>query len=141
MKKTLRKLETSIIFLLKTVMYLLLFWTFYRIYAIDNWQLLRLSRTSVVTVAAFAAMSYMFSNIYGRYDIGKRKSRPIVYSLVLMITFTDIISMLALSLMNTNEKNNHTFMLEKPQLLLPILGIQILLIMIFFHLLLDQENK
>ena len=98
MKKTLRKLETSIIFLLKTVMYLLLFWTFYRIYAIDNWQLLRLSRTSVVTVAAFAAMSYMFSNIYGRYDIGKRKSRPIVYSLVLMITFTDIISMLALSL-------------------------------------------
>lgn len=133
MKKTLRKLETSIIFLLKTVMYLLLFWAFYRIYAIDNWQLLKLSRTSVVTIAAFAAMSYMFSNIYGRYDIGKRKSRPIVYSLVLMITFTDIISMLALSLMNTNEKNNHTFMLEKPQLLLPILGIQILLIMIFAY--------
>lgn len=133
MKKTLRKLETSFIFLMKAILNILLFWTFYRIYAIDNWQLLRPSRTAVVTIASYIAMSYMFYNIYGRYDIGKKKSRPIVYSLVLMITFTDIISMLALSLMNTNEKNNHSFMLEKPQLLIPILAIQIVLIFIFSY--------
>ncbi len=133
MKIKLRKLETSIIFLLKITMYVSLFWIFYGMYARTNWQLLNLSRTSGVTVATYILMSYMFSNIYGRYDIGKRKTKPIVHSLILMVIFTDIISMLMLSLMNTNEKNNATFELEQPILLLPIIGLQFLVILLFSY--------
>lgn len=133
MKIKLRKLETSIIFVLKAVMYGILFWIFYGIYAKSNWQLLNLSRTSVVTVATYVIMSYMFSNIYGRYDIGKRKSKPIVYSLILTMAFTDIFAMLALSVMNRNEKNNKSFVLEQPQLLLLIIFLQLIVILVFAY--------
>lgn len=133
MKIKLRKFETSIIFLLKVTMYVILFWIFYGTYAAENWWLLRASRTTLVTIAAYIIMSYMFSNIYGRYDIGKRKSKPIVHSLILMIVFTDIISMLALSVMNTNQNNNKEFKLEQPELLVPIIILQLIVILIFVY--------
>lgn len=133
MKIKLRKLETSIIFLIKTTLYIILFWIFYGLYARTNWWLLNLSRTSGVTVATYIIMSYMFSNIYGRYDIGKRKSKPIITSLFLTMVFTDVISMFMLSVMNTNDKNNKTFILEQPLLLIPILILQFIVILIYTY--------
>lgn len=76
-----RKLETSLVFLLKVILNLILFFVLYGIYAKSNWQLWNLSRTSGITIAAYVVMHYMFSTIYGHYDIGKRKSKPIVLSL------------------------------------------------------------
>lgn len=133
MKTNLRKLENSIVFLLKLVMHVLLFWSFYGMYAMKNWQLLNISRTSGVVLATYFIMSYMFSNIYGRYDIGKRKSKPIMHSLILTMAFTDTISMLMLSVMNTNERNNKTFELEQPELLVIVFIIQFLIISIFTY--------
>lgn len=133
MKSNLRKLENSIVFLLKLAMHVLLFWTFYGLYAVKNWQLLNISRTSGVVIATYLIMSYMFSNIYGRYDVGKRKSKPIMHSLILTIAFTDVLSMLMLSVMNTNERNNKTFELEQPALLFLIFFIQFIIIFIFTY--------
>ena len=133
MKLKLRKLENSIVFLLKVLLYALLFWSFYGMYAIKNWQLLNISRTSGVVIATYFTMSYMFSNIYGRYDIGKRKSKPIMHSLILTMIFTDVLSMLMLSVMNTNERKNHTFELEQPALLLLVFAVQFLIIFIFAY--------
>ncbi len=133
MKTKLRKLETSIIFVLKMSMYFILFWIYYGMYSKSNWQLLNISRTSIVTVAAYIVMSYMFSNIYGRYDIGKRKSKPIVHSLVLTTVFTDIITTFALSVMNTNEKKNETFIFEQPKLLVLIILLQFIVIVIYAY--------
>ncbi len=147
MKSKLRKLENSIVFLLKLLMHMLLFWSFYGLYAIKNWQLLNISRTSGVVIAAYLVSAYMFANIYGRYDIGKRKSKPIMHSLILTMVFTDILSMLMLSVMNTNERNNTTFELEQPSLLLLIFLVQFLIIFIFtyggnklYFTLFDPEN-
>ena len=86
-----RKLETSLVFLLKAILNLILFFVLYGIYAKSNWQLWNLSRTSGITIAAYVVMHYMFSTIYGHYDIGKRKSKPIVLSLFLNQVFTDVI--------------------------------------------------
>lgn len=133
MKRKLRKLETTIIFVIKSVLYFVLFWSFYGMYARSNWQLLNLSRTSAVTIATYVVVSYMFANIYGRYDIGKRKSRPIVHSLFLASVFTDIITLLMLSIMNTNATNNKSFEIEQPLLLIPILVIQYIIIWIFAY--------
>ncbi|MBE5947110.1 MAG: exopolysaccharide biosynthesis polyprenyl glycosylphosphotransferase [Lachnospiraceae bacterium] len=133
MKAELRKLETSIIFLLKIAMQVILFWIYYGMYSKSNWQLLNLSRTSGVTIATYLIMSYMFSNIYGRYDIGRRKSKPIVHSLFLMIVFTDVITTFMLSVMNTNEKNNKTFIFEQPELLPLIILLQFIVILIFTY--------
>ena len=133
MKIKLRKLETTLIFLAKIVLYGLLFFVFYGTYAKENWQLLNLSRTSGITIFVYCVMMYMFSNIYGRFDVGKRKSKPIVHSLLLAVVFTDIVSMLALSVMNTNEKNNAHFQLEQPTLLIPIILVQLLIILVFSY--------
>ncbi len=114
-------------------MYVLLFWSFYGLYSIKNWQLLNISRTSGVVLATYFLMAYMFSNIYGRYDIGKRKSKPIMHSLILTVAFTDVISMLMLSVMNTNERNNKTFELEQPELLLVVFVIQFIIISVFTY--------
>ncbi len=133
MKTKLRKLENSIVFLLKLLMYALLLWSFYGLYAIKNWQLLNISRTTGVVLATYFITAYMFSNIYGRYDIGKRKSKPIMHSLILTAAFTDIISMLMLSVMNTNERNNKTFELEQPTLLILVFVIQCIIIFVFTY--------
>lgn len=133
MKIKLRKLETTILFFLKATLHIILFWIFYGIYARTNWQLLNLSRTSGVIVATYIIMVYMFSNIYGRYDIGKRKSKPIIYSLFLTMVFTDCITMFMLSVMNTNDKNNKTFMLEQPELLILILALQFIVILLYAY--------
>ncbi|MBR3833372.1 MAG: exopolysaccharide biosynthesis polyprenyl glycosylphosphotransferase [Lachnospiraceae bacterium] len=133
MKSKLRKLENSIVFMIKLALYVLLFWSFYGMYSIKNWQLLNISRTSGVVLATYLITSYMFSNIYGRYDIGKRKSKPITHSLVLTMAFTDVISMLMLSVMNTNDRNNKTFELEQPALLLLVFAVQFIIILIFTY--------
>lgn len=133
MKLKLRKLETSIIFVLKISLYAILFSIFYFMYAKKNWQLLNVSRTSALVVATFIVMGYMFANIYGRYDIGKRKSKPIVYSIFLAIFFTDIFGFLMLSVMNTNQHNNKTFKLEQPELLIPIWIMQFIVILIYSY--------
>lgn len=133
MKTSLRKLENSIVFMIKLLMHVLLFWSFYGMYAVKNWQLLNISRTTGVVLATYFITAYMFANIYGRYDIGKRKSKPIMHSLILTMAFTDIISMLMLSVMNTNERNNKTFELEQPGLLLLIFLLQFFIIWIFAY--------
>ena len=133
MKSKIKKLENTLIFCMKTVLYLLIFVTFYWTYARKNFQLLNISRTTMVVIATYIIMSYMFLSIYGRYDIGKRKSKPIVYSLVLTAIFTDVFAMLSLSIMNTNENNNKVFQLERPWLLVPIIAVQVVFILIFVY--------
>lgn len=133
MKIKLRKLEATLVFLTKSTLYIILFWIFYGIYAKSNWWLLNLSRTSGVTIATYVTMNYMFSNIYGRFDIGKRKTKPIIYSMVLSTAFTDIISLFMLSLMNTNEKKNPTFMLEQPHLMIVIFALQFIVILVYSY--------
>lgn len=126
--KTNRIHGNVLVFALKTILYFLLFWTFYRLFAIENWQLLNLSRTSAVTILSFGISGYLFLKIYGGYDIGKRKSKPIVISLSLAIVMTDLVAYIMLSVMNTNVANNRHFKLEQPWMLLIIFAIQFLLI-------------
>ncbi|MGN0368402.1 MAG: exopolysaccharide biosynthesis polyprenyl glycosylphosphotransferase [Wujia sp.] len=131
MNKNVRKFETSLLFLLKFALNLILFFVFYGMYGRTNWQLWNLSRTTGITIATYIVMSYMFANIYGRYDIGKRKNKPIIQSLMLSQIFTDVISVFVLSIMNTNKMNNLSFEFEQPWLLIPVLAIQFVVIWIF----------
>ena len=133
MKRRLRKLETSILFVLRVLLYGSLFLVFYLPYGYYNFQLYNVSRTTAVVIATYVTIAYMFSNIYGRYDVGKRKSKPIVHSLVLTMLFTDAFAILALSIMNTNDKKNDHFVIEQPQLILPIFLAQLLIILIFVY--------
>ena len=53
MKRLIRKLERTIVFMLKTCLYAALFLSFFGILGIDNPQLLRPSRTAAITILTF----------------------------------------------------------------------------------------
>ena len=69
LKEQLRQCENLIVLLFKIILYFLVFWTFYRLYAIENWQLLSISRTAAVTILSYLISGYLFLKIYGGYDI------------------------------------------------------------------------
>ncbi|MBQ4089602.1 MAG: sugar transferase [Clostridia bacterium] len=83
-----------------------------------NFQVLTLSRTSVIMSTSFVILMYVFSRIYGGFRIGQQKSRPIIYQMSLAVLFTDIILYLQLQIMNVNEANNDTLELFTVDLLL-----------------------
>ena len=128
MKEQLKQCENLIVLLFKLISYFIVFWIFYRLYAIENWQLLVISRTAAVTTLSYLISGYLFIKIYGGYDIGKRKSKPIVISLSLAAVMTDLVAYIMLSVMNTNDANNKTFTLEQPWLLIIIFALQVIAI-------------
>ena len=107
-----KTLQNTIVILLKMIMFLMIFLTFYLGFARIYTQMLRISRTSAVTTFMYLVVGWAMVAAYGTYDIGKRKSKPIIYSLGLASIITDIVVYIQLMIMNTNEANNLVFKFE-----------------------------
>lgn len=133
MKRILKKFEMTIVLLIKEALYLSLFATFFLLFAIKNRPLLVMSRTMAVTTVTYVFVGVVLTAIYGRFDIGKRKSKPIIYSISLATIITDIFTYLLLQIMNTNPNNNTSFKLEHLWILGLVIVVQILLIIIFTY--------
>lgn len=95
-----------------------------------NFQVLTLSRTSVIMSTSYVILMYVFNRIYGGLRIGQQKSRPIIYQMSLSVFFTDMILYLQLQIMNVNANNNDSLELFSVDLLLLALAliIQVLVI-------------
>lgn len=126
LKKLAQKWQRTVVFGLKTLLFLMIFATFYLLFSIPNQQLLRLSRTTAVTSFTYIVVGAIMLSAYGTYDIGKRKSKPIIYSVGLATGITDLVTYIQLSIMNTNPANNLTFKLENLGLLIVVIGLQII---------------
>ena len=109
MKTVIRRLQRTWVLMLKICLYMLLIGIFFALFSIENPQLLRASRTAAVTALTFIVVGLAMTAAYGQFDIGQRKSKPIIYSLGLATIITDIITFIQLSIMNTNPYNNATF--------------------------------
>ena len=134
MKKLIKKLNRTVVFILKTILFLSLFMIFYLLFSIPNWQLLNLSRTAAVTTLTFCVVGLGMLAAYGTYDIGKRKSKPIICSLALATFITDLVTYIQLSIMNTNKDNNPTFKLENIGLFILAFVLQTIVICIMTYL-------
>ena len=131
--KFLQKTQRTVMFLLKVLLFFILFATFFVFFGIENEWLLRLSRTAAVTMLTFVVLGSALMSIYGGYSVGITKSKPIIYSMTLSTVFTDIVTHLQLCIMNTNAANNQKFQYEHPLLLLLVMVIQILVIIFFAY--------
>lgn len=76
--------------------------------SLNNSQLLIINRTSLITVFMFTILMALFLHIYGGFDVGIKKSKPIIYSMSTAIIFADIISYIELQIMNVNDMNRAT---------------------------------
>ena len=132
-KKIGKRLQKTIVFLLKTTLFLMLFLTFYMLFSIPNPQMLNLSRTTAVTIFTYLVVGWAMISAYGTYDIGIRKSKPIIHSLGLAIVLTDVITYIQLSIMNTNPENNLTFEFENIWLLVCVIGLNLIQIVVMTY--------
>ena len=90
---------------LKMLMYLGVCATFFIAMGVENPQILRVSRTSGVTLLTFFAMGALSLSIYGGYNVGTQKPRPVAVSIVLAVLLTDCVTYLQLQIMNVNKDN------------------------------------
>lgn len=133
MKRLLKSIEWSLVFVVKVMLYATLFFVFFYLFSIENWQLRNISRTTVVTIVTFIGVGLMMTAVYGGFDIGRRKSKPIIYSLTLAAFFTDMSTYLMLCIMNTNPANNNDFEFTDPEMLLLVFMLHIIIIILYTY--------
>lgn len=129
-----KKFEKSMVFALKFLMYAASFVTFFLMFAIDNREIIVLSRTAAVTMSTYAIVLVLLSGIYGSYAIGSKKDKDILLSLTVSGILTDLITYFELTIMKTNEANNTTFKIENVGILVSVILIQFVIHLIFIKL-------
>ncbi len=129
----LNKFQKTVVFLLKSTLYVLLTGTFFVVFGTKFEWILHPSRTAAVTFVTFCVVEAALIAVYGGYLIGRLKSKPIVMSISLATLITDVVTHLQLCIMNVNENNNSHFVYEAPHLLVLIMVIQISIIILFAY--------
>ena len=118
--------ELTISFL-RLILYGGLMALFFGLMAIHNIGLRQPSRTLATVLLTYTAMTGAMASIYGGYDVGRRKSKPIISSMSLAAIITDAVTYLQLQIMNVNENNNEFLVLFGPDfwMLLLCIALQI----------------
>ena len=129
-----KSISNIIVYVLKMLMYVSLLFTFVIVFGMENGALMKPSRTMATTTLTFIIVVLLMVAIYGKYDIGRRKSKPIVYSMVLAALLTDVITYLQLMIMNTITPDVTAFRLTHIWELILVMIIQIVLIIVFVYL-------
>ena len=133
MKSKLKRCESILWLVIKLCLYIILMATFMLILSRENRALIKPSRTMGITLSTFVVVGLLFVSIYGRYDVGRRKSKPIIYSMSLAVIFTDIITYIQLMVMNTITPSVYALrFVSIKALILTMIG-QIVIIVIFAY--------
>lgn len=132
MKKHLHKFESTLWLVIKSVFYILLLAAFIIVQRHENIGLRRLSRTMGITVFTFTIVGLLLLTVYGAYDVGRRKSKPIIYSMTLAVICTDIVTYLQVMIMRANT-NIHEFRFRGLELLPVTILVQLVIIILFVY--------
>ena len=117
-------------------LYILLGVTFFLCLSINNVFLRVVNRTLATTLLTFTAMTIAMHAVYGGFDVGRKKNKPVISAMIGSTVVTDLVTYLQLQIMNVNESNNQRLILFGPDLLCLLLCIllQILLIVLFVRI-------
>lgn len=122
--------------LISLAVYGCLFASFWGTMCINNWQLRHASRTLGTILVTYAAMSWVMRMVYGGFEVGRKKNKPIISSMTLAALVVDAVTYLQLQIMNVNENNNARLILfgaDFPYLLL-CFALQIVCIILFVRI-------
>jgi exopolysaccharide biosynthesis polyprenyl glycosylphosphotransferase len=133
MRAFLKQFEMTVVLLLKAALYISLFFSFFLLFSLRDKQILVASRTMAVTMISFAFVEAVMTAIYGKYDIGKRKSKPIIYSVFLATLITDVFTYVLLQIMNTNPNYNERFRLDNLWILFLVIVVQLIFIIVMTY--------
>ena len=111
MLKFFKSIEKTLIFVIKGLMFIGLFLAFFLPYVPQVPQLIAFSRIAAIPMSSFAILGICFIKIYGGFAIGVKKSREIIYSVMLAAAITDVITYLQLSIMIKSFANFYYLLL------------------------------
>lgn len=120
------KFRRTFVIMCKFFTFLINLGIFFLLFSVKNPYLLRLSRTSAITLLAFVFVYLLTTRVYGGFDIDEKKSKPVIYSLSLCIITSDLAAHLFLSIMNVTVVHDGHFVYEQPWLLVLCIALQIL---------------
>ncbi|MEG1028182.1 MAG: sugar transferase, partial [Oscillospiraceae bacterium] len=123
-----------VVLVIKILLFVALFVSFFALFAIDNPQIVSKSRTAAITMTTFFVLGLTMTAVYGGFAIGKKKSNPIIYSLGIATFITDFITYFQLIIMNTNRYNQNDFRIKNIGVFFLVLLIQVIFIVIFTYL-------
>lgn len=103
------------------------------IFSRENIALQNISRTLATITFTFVLVGGLMLSIYGNFEIGRKKSKPIIFATAVAMLVTDIATYTQLMIMNTNLHNNTSFRLEQLDLLLYVYLLQVVLIVCFAY--------
>lgn len=135
MKKQLAKFMSTIVLLIKGILYLSLLGTFMILFSLNpsNFALMAPSRTMAVIMLTFVFVLFMMTRIYGKFDIGRRKSKPIIYSVFLATAITDVIAYGMLLIMRTITPDTIPFEWMDVGILFGVMAVHLLVIVMFAY--------
>ena len=118
------------------LLYGLLAALFFLCLSLNNVFLLQLNRTTASTFLTFTVMIVAMHAVYGGFDVGRKKSKPVISALIAGTTMADLVSYLQMEIMNVNENLNDHLVLFGPDLiyLAMALVLQIGLIILFVRI-------
>ena len=124
---------TILIGAISVILYLILGIAFFVCLSVNNYFLRHINRTLATTLLTFTAMSIAMHAVYGGFDVGRKKNKPVISAMISGIAITDIITYIQLQIMNVNPNNNQTLILFGPDLLYLLLCyvIQVIVIILF----------
>ena len=105
------------------VLYALLAVVFFSCLSLSNVYLRHLNRTVATTLLTFAVLIIAMHAVYGGFDVGRKKSKPVISAMIAGTVITDLVAYLQMEIMNVNENYNSTLVLFGPDFLYLLLAL------------------
>ena len=102
--RSFHQMKTDILIGVMSIMlYIFLGAAFFFCLSLNNIFLRYINRTLATTLLTFAAMAIAMHAVYGGYDVGRKKSKPVISVMISGIAITDLVTYVQLEIMNVNE--------------------------------------
>lgn len=132
--QNLKRPRRAAVFILKVLLFAVLFVLFFSIFAFENPALVERSRTAAITMTTFVILGISMTAVYGGFAVGKKKSKEIIPGLCIAAFITDFVTYFQLAIMNTNRWNEYQFSFANFGLLFLVFLLQIFAIVGFVYL-------
>ncbi len=121
---------------MSVVLHILLALAFFFCMSLTNFFLRYVNRTLATTLLTFTAMSIAMHSVYGGFEVGRKKNKPVISAMISGSFITDLVTYIQLEIMNVNENYNAHLKLFGIDLLCLFLSffVQVLLIILFVRL-------
>ena len=92
--------------IMTVVLYVLLAIIFFACLSVPNIYLRHLNRTVATTLLTFTVLIIAMHAVYGGFDVGRKKSKPVISAMIISTVITDLVAYLQMEIMNVNENYN-----------------------------------